>query len=233
MNKHVSLEPAFVLHRWPYRNTSWILDLLTPHYGRVRAVAKSARGLRSRYKGCLEWFAPLLVSWNGSESLRSLGNVELYGMPYMLSGNALLSAFYIHELLIKLLHPDDAHPYLFEAYKLVLRRLMHQEIELGLRYFEKCLLQEIGYGLPLERELSSGKVIQSHRFYKYIPERGFLLSDQEGGYTLFSGADLLAIGNNEFGHPDILKTAKRLMRLALHQVLGGRAIKSRDLLHTP
>src|ERR1700722_10385018 len=104
----VNLEPCFVLHSRPYRNTSLIVELLTKHYGRIAAIARSARGPKSRFKGCLQSFVPLLISWSGRGELMYVSAVELQAMPYQLNGKALMSGFYLNELLVRLLlHQDD------------------------------------------------------------------------------------------------------------------------------
>src|SRR5262245_46536737 len=119
----ITLQPAFILHARPYRDTSLLVDLLTLNHGRVHAVARSARGMRSRYKGLLQPFVPFLTSWTGKTDLVSLGCIESNGPPYFLEGRSLLSGFYLNELLIRLLHRYDPHPELYKTYQLALTRL--------------------------------------------------------------------------------------------------------------
>lgn len=152
MNQRVMLEPAFILHRRPYRNTSLILDLFTKYHGRLSVVARSARGLKSRYRGVLQLFTPLLVSFSGKTELKSLGQVELTDTTYALEGQALLCAFYLNELLQRLLLQEDPYPDLFEDYQLNLMILeKKQKIQANLRYFEKRLLDQLGYGNKADR----------------------------------------------------------------------------------
>ncbi|MGO3275086.1 DNA repair protein RecO, partial [Halomonas sp.] len=52
-------EPAFLLHRRPYRETSALVDLLTLNHGRVRAVAHGGQRPGSKSRQRLQPFTPL------------------------------------------------------------------------------------------------------------------------------------------------------------------------------
>ncbi len=226
----VLLEPAFVLHRRPFSNTSLIVELFTLNHGRVSALAKSARGLKSRYKGGLELFFPLVVSWTGQRELKLLGPVELSGIPYLLDGKALLCGFYLNELLMRLLHKEDPYPNLFRAYQDALNRLVENHShEMVLRIFEKHLLNELGYGLPLQHDMESKLPIEANHYYQYLPDRGFLRCEDNSEPLLFIGESLLALRDENFSHETSLNDVKRLMRLAINRLLGSKPLKSREL----
>ncbi|WP_423062839.1 DNA repair protein RecO [Candidiatus Paracoxiella cheracis] len=232
MSTQVLLEPAFVLHRRPYSDTSLIVELFSVNHGRISAVARSARGLKSRYKGKLELFSPLLVSWLGGRELKTLGNVELHGRPTLLDGDTLLCGFYLNELLMRLLHRDDPYPDLFDAYKKTLENLSNgAPVQILLRCFEKKLLHELGYGLPLNREIETGLPIEPSQYYHYIPDRGFLKSERDDSQiAIFSGHSLIALHNEQFDEEETLKEIKRLMRMAIGRHLGNKPLQSRELL---
>lgn len=227
MIDRVILEPAFILHKRPYRNTSLILELLTLNYGRISALARSARGLKSRFKGRLELFFPLLVSWSGRGDLKSLGNTELNGMPYLLEGKSLFCGFYLNELILRLLYPGDPDYLLFQYYQRALDQLSNGHIEACLRSFEKRLLEELGYGLPFFGENIH---LEENQFYRYIPEQGFLLCEKTQELDVFSGKSLLALREEVFSDAELLKEIKRLMQLALGRLLGKTPLKTRELL---
>src|SRR6185437_10727813 len=111
------LQPAFVLHTRPYRDTSLLLEIFTPDYGRVSTLARGARGLRSRFKGLLQPFVPLLLSWYGKTELMTLSAAESQGKVLDLTGEKLLCGLYLNELLMRLLHRYDAHPQLYIVYQ--------------------------------------------------------------------------------------------------------------------
>ena len=228
--EHVFLEMAFILHRRPYSNTSLILELLTLNYGRVSALARSARGLKSRYKGKLELFSPFLISWSGRSNLKFLGHAELNGMPYLLKGEALLCGFYLNELLMRLLHPNDPYIQLFYLYRSTLKQLVNGQLEQSLRCFEKRLLDELGYGLPLLYDVEMNLPLKSNQFYQYFPDLGFFSCKKNGENNVFSGKSLLALQEESFPDESSLKEIKRLMRLTLSPLLGKKPLKSRELL---
>src|SRR5690348_7406727 len=122
-NNEVVMQPAFILHTRAYRDSSLLLDLFTLDHGRVSAVARGARGPRSRYKGLLQPFVPLLVSWYWKSELLSLSAAEADGVILNLTGDTLLCGFYLNELLMRLLHRHDAHSQLFSSYQQALQCL--------------------------------------------------------------------------------------------------------------
>lgn len=227
----VQLDPAFVLHTRPYRNSSLLVDLLSTSHGLVSAVARSARGPKSRYRGILQPFAPLLVSWSGRSELKTLGQVEAQGAPFALTGEALFCGFYLNELLIRLLHREDPHPVLFKAYETVLTGLCDPARWLvPLRLFEKRLLSEVGYGLCLHEAADTRLPIQPEQYYLYLPDRGFILTDASTeGSMIFSGRTLLALHHEKLEDDDCLQKVKRLLRIALTYQLGDKPLKSRSL----
>ncbi len=230
--QRITLEPIFILHTRPYSNTSLIVELLTMNQGRVAALARSARGMKSRYKGMLQLFSPLLASWVGGRELKTLGTVERSGPVYQLEGQALVCSFYLNELLMRLLHRDDACPRIYELYKNTLDTfILSKDLRPALRYFEKNLLQALGYGLPLHRDAQSGDPIHPDANYQFLPERGFLqchsLTEDAATYT---GRSLLALFEEKLDNEEVLNSAKRLLRIALARHLGSKPIKSRELL---
>src|SRR3989338_5229515 len=113
----VELNPAFILHTRPFRNTSLLVYFFTQEHGRVSTVAKNARGPKSRFRGQLQLFSPMSVSFLGQHELKTLTQADIYGMPFQLNQTALFCGFYLNELLMRLLHPEDPYPKLFALYQ--------------------------------------------------------------------------------------------------------------------
>jgi DNA repair protein RecO (recombination protein O) len=227
----IVLQPAFVLHSKPYRDTSLLVDLLTLNHGRIHVLARNARGLKSRFKNLVQPFTPFLGSWSGKSDLMYLGQVELTGAPYQLVGNSLISGFYLNELLVRLLHRHDSHSGVYDAYQTALINLQKKEnTEQTLRLFELRLLAEIGYGLELTKEAHTQMEIVPEKSYRYNPEFGFsnLLDLQVGG-MIFSGKALLALHHSNLQDEEDLRQAKRLLRFVLSSLLGEKPLKSREL----
>lgn len=228
---NVELTKAFVLHTRPFRNTSLIVELFTKSHGRIAVVARSARGPKSRYQGQLQLFTPMLVSWFGQHELKTLTAAELNGMPLQLNQNPLFCGFYLNELLMRLLHKEDPHSRLFDLYHDTLCRLENNEaIPLVLRFFEKKLLDDLGYGLPLTWVAKSNAPIRDDQYYQFVPQQGFYLCEENAAnQAIFLGAELRAIAEDKLQEMNVLNAAKRLMRMALASVLGEKPLNSRLL----
>lgn len=243
------LEQAYVLHYRLYRDSSLIIELLTAGQGRIALVARGARRPKSRMHGLLQPFRPLLASWTLRGELGSLTAVEIRDSA-SIGGRALISGFYLNELLMRLLHRHDPHPGLFAIYEAALRRLASPEIaaeaeQSVLRQFELTLLRELGYGLVLDREIMGGTPILPDAMYYYYPERGPVHEDavamphavreEAAEYAAHArpmrlhGGSLLALARGELHDAVHLHEAKRLLRTALEARLGGKPLASRKL----
>ncbi len=226
----VLLQPAFILHRRPYLNTSLLLETFSREQGRLGLVARGASAPRSRLKGLLQPFTPLLLSWTGAGELATLTGAEEAGRPVPLPPNRVLAGLYVNELLVRLLPRQDAQPGLFAAYEAVLAELATADgEEPPLRRFEKKLLEELGYGLTLDREAASGAPIVAEERYRYVLDRGPLAASQSRTGVPISGRGLLALRDGILVDPTVLKEVKRLTRAALAEQLRGRTLKTREL----
>ena len=225
----VLLQPAFVLHRRPYRDTSLLLEAFSREHGRLGLVARGAASARSRLKSVLQPFVPLLLSWSGTGDLATLTVAEATERPIPLPPGHVLAGLYVNELLVRLLPRQDPLPRLFIAYRMLLAELAAADAEPPLRRFEKRLLEELGYGLSLDREAASGMPIVAEQRYCYVLDRGPLAADSGVPGVPISGRGLLALRDGMLADPAVLKEVKRLTRAALAEQLRGRALKTREL----
>lgn len=230
--QRVDQQPGFVLHTYPYRETSLIVEVFSRDHGRVGLVAKGARRPASQLRGVLMAFQPLLVDWSGGGEMKTLVRAEWMGGQPLLGGQALLCAYYANELLMRLLPREDAHPRLFGAYGVALKALAAGEPqEVILRRFELALLQELGYGLSLDAD-ADGLPVQAGSRYAYIIERGPVALDDHDleateALATVSGRTLLDMAAGDFRNPDTLAQSKALMRRLIHHQLGGQQLQSR------
>lgn len=230
MIERVELEAGFVLHARPWRETSELLEAFTPGHGCVNLVARGMRRGRAPLRAILQPFQPLFLSWSGrSAGLMTLRTAEASAPAFELTGTALMSGFYVNELLLRFLHRGDPHPRLFDIYAQALGRLASGELpDVILREFELELLAEAGYGLNLDHDAVSGAPLVPTHGYRYEIERGPLPLDRAGENVLaFTGAELLAIGHGDFSDAGTLYAARRLLRAVLDHYLGGRPLHSR------
>ncbi len=227
----VNLQPAYVLHQRPYRESSLLLEIFSRDCGRLGLVARAAKRARSPWRGVLQQFKQLLLSWSGRGELMALTGAELAEPGPSLTGRSLLSGFYMNELLMRLVQRNDPHPTLFEAYGAALSGLIVVDQEEGvLRIFEKCLLEAIGYGLILDAEPVTGQAVTPGQAYRYRLEHGPILQGEgvETGVAV-NGDTLVALAREELATPGVLREAKQLMRYVLQAYLGERPLRSRAL----
>lgn len=229
--RRIELEPAFLLHTRAYRDTSLILEGFTPQYGRVGLVARGARSGRSRWRGLLQPFVPLMLSWSGRGELGTLTGAEAHGRPRTLAGERLAAGFYLNELVMRLLRREDPHPALFAVYDWALSALVarDQRADEALRLFEKRLLEALGYGLILDHD-SQYEAIDPAAWYAVdpegLPERTIA---GRADALVVRGSSLVALAREGTLDEPAAWDAKRLMRAALAPHLGSRPLKSREL----
>jgi DNA repair protein RecO (recombination protein O) len=216
-------EPAYVLHTYPYLETSLIVEALSRHSGRVALIAKGAKRPRSSIRGKLLSFQPLELSWIGRNEPRTLRKAEWRGGQPVLQGLALLCGFYINELLLKLLPRDDPH----EA----LQRLGNAEdLPTVLRRFELSLLRELGYGLLLHHEAGTDNRVVAENSYAYVPDHGPVVRHSGANPVQFRGKTLLDLQREDFSDPVTLAESKQLLRSEIKHRLGQQQLHTRQLL---
>ncbi|MCG6937212.1 MAG: DNA repair protein RecO [Gammaproteobacteria bacterium] len=233
----VNTQIAYILHKRAYSESSSILEVFTRDYGRVSLMARGSRGTRSKIAGNLLLFTPLVLSWQGRGNLPYLKNVERAELKApVLKNKALLSAMYVNELLVYLLHKDDVHEAVFEHYHHCLYLLeKDNSVELTLRIFESRLLELLGFGLNIHSEADTGDEIIADAMYDYHLEYGPVRSRENSINSMprISGACLLALANEQYQilarSPQYLAELKQLMRFVISHHLGNKKLKSREL----
>jgi DNA repair protein RecO (recombination protein O) len=227
--RRVWLAPAYVLHQYPYRDTSRIVEVFTGEHGRLTLFARGANGPKSTLKGVLRPFQRLLVSWTGKSEAGQLVTAEVDGTVTTLAPRRLMSGFYLNELLLKLTERWDPHPEIFVSYAACMRALCADELEEpALRRFEKHLLNDLGYGLDL-LHTGEGLPIENDRYYRFAAQSAPqpCVAEAPGAVYGQSLADLQA---ESFADTRSLRDAKRVLRAAIDACLDGRALKSREVM---
>jgi len=230
----VADQSGFVLHSYPYSETSLLVEVFTRDHGRVPLIAKGAKRPRSAWRGVLLQFQPLSLSWSGSGDVKTLSAAEWQpGLP-MLEGRALACGFYLNELLLKLIAREDPHPGLFDSYRQALDGLAAMSDQATcLRRFEVRLLSELGYGLSLTHEAGSAQPLDPASRYHYVFERGPMPYSTGGDiarYPAVSGQTLLAMAGEDFDDLAVRNEAKALIRALLNRILDRQVLHSRQLL---
>ncbi|VXB99235.1 DNA repair protein RecO [Massilia sp. 9I] len=227
----VTGQPGFVLHSYPYKETSLIVDMFTRDYGRVGVVAKGAKRPLSKLRGVLQTFQPLSLSFSGKSELRTLIDAEWVGGMLPLEKTALLCGFYLNELLVKLLARDDKHPALFDHYVSTLNQLAHGEpVPIVLRKFERALLKETGVAADLGRSTTTRAPVEPGRDYVVDPEKGAREALASDVWPVVTGKTLLDMEGEDYSDPVTQGQSKQLMRFLLAHHLGGAPLNTRQIL---
>jgi DNA repair protein RecO (recombination protein O) len=232
----ILLAPAYLLHQTPWRDSSRVLEFFTRDHGRLSVFARGVRRPGSQVGSVLQPFQPLLVSFSLRGEAGSFIAAELDGPPATpLAADRTMSAFYLNELLLRLLGRHDSHPRLYADYAGALAALRGPCPQVrALRLFEKRLLESLGYGLELGREAGSGAALEPDAHYHYLPERGAVRAGTPTA-TTYSGAMLLALATEKLQEDTLqdetaLRAARRLLQGALNACLEGRALNSREVM---
>jgi DNA repair protein RecO (recombination protein O) len=233
---------GFILHRYPYKETSYILETFTRTHGRVAMVAKGAKR-NGTNKYALNAFQPITIDWFGRADLKTLKAADHNQIYPQLRGSALMAAFYVNELILKLAVKDDAHEVLFDAYDDLIAALSQltvagREIETHLRRFELTMLAELGYALTLEHEADSSQPIEASADYWYVVDQGPVpyvrgQTIRANEPVLLSGKTLCALAAAQLDNTtsaEVLVQAKQLMRRVIGHHLGDKSLFTRQLI---
>jgi DNA repair protein RecO (recombination protein O) len=240
--KRVSDEPAFVLHRYDWSESSLILEVFTRNHGRIALVAKGAKRPTSSFRPILMPLQPLHVSYGGDAEIRTLKSAEWQGGHVMPTGDALLSGYYLNELLLTLLARDDPHPQLFDIYARVVQIIAseHGEVlQAALRTWELLLLREIGLLPQLDLQTMTLGILEDEARYTLVPEGGLrqAQAEERGALTGLQWKRVQAALQDDAPFTTTLRACAEMMaelkpqlRQLLHYHCGVRTLRSRQMM---
>lgn len=230
MPKRVAGEPGFILHSRPWSESSLLLDALTPRYGRVFLVAKGAKRPSSNLRGLLSAFSPVKLTWTGRAEAKILVKAEWMGTFLPLDGEALLSGFYMNELVLRMTEREDPTPGLFTAYAEGLSGLAlgadAGERQAALRRFECALLRLSGWPLALEHADGAAAFYVRDGLLEGIPEG----AAAPEGAALYPREAALAAVEEDFSTPAKRRAARDILREVIQHRLGARTLRTRRVL---
>ncbi len=234
MNEAVQQEPAYVIHRRPWRESSLLVDLFSLNHGRMSVIARGASSTKSPLKAQLQPFQPLLVDWRGRSDLKTLVQLEVRSATALSQTRALYSGLYINELLQRMLPVADPHPMLFASYIDSLQALAaltsSADVEPVLRTFERAFVSSLGYDFAWDHATDIGQAVQAGINYGYDPAQGIVCVDNsEARLRQLPGDALLALAAGDLTSDLPRKTAKRVMRVLIDYLLQGKPLHSRTL----
>lgn len=207
------------------------MDIISRDHGKLTLVARGSRAAKSRLRGVLRPFQALRLSWFIRSDLGTLTGAEIDAAPLIPTGDALLSAYYVNELVLNFLHRHDAQSEIFDIYARTIAALAEsEEIAANLRVFEMELLRLLGYAVNLEFDTAANRPLDAAECYEYRVEQGPVRVDRQSGPMVFDGDILRAIGAAQFDDPQVLLAAGRLLREVIRHHLDGKELKSRKVL---
>jgi DNA repair protein RecO (recombination protein O) len=240
--RRIADEPAYVLHRYDWSESSLILEVFTRHHGRVALVAKGAKRPTSAFRPVLLPLQPLHVAFGGEAEIRTLKSAEWQGGYTMPMGDALMSGYYVNELLLNLLARDDAHPRLFDHYAQTVHLVASEHgalLQAALRSFELLLLREVGLLPQLEAQTLTYAALDPLQMYVLVPEAGLRQSGVQDKHAL-SGAQWMALQTAlDAAAPfselltlcaDGMTGLKPQLRQMLHYHCGVSSLRTRQLM---
>ncbi len=224
----VELEPSYVLHSRPYRETSMIIYALTEQHGVIHLVS---RGARKKGNNNLQPFTKMYLSWSGRGELVSLTKIEHERSNYTRNFRAQVQCFYLHELILKLIPKLSPEPELFTLYEPTLDLMINNPSdEYVLRNFEMQLLAIIGHPLQLKYDYMNDEEIQPELFYRYDPDLGpTQINKQHAQWNVIKGTLLNHLDNNVLVDCS-LSEAKIFLRGLVKHYLQGKPLVTRQLL---
>ncbi len=224
MDQRVTDQPAFLLHRRAYRESSLVLELISRDYGRLGIVARGAR--KSKTVAHYQVARFLHLGWSGRGELKTLNAID--SQAIRVPSEKLIAVYYLNELLLYLLPLRDPHPRLFDAYRDALIQLAQSPMEPLLRAFEYGLLQELGLLPDLNHDTHQGAPVMPEGYYHVDPGNGVIAVAQQDAYS-YPGSSLIALASQRPLDTAQLAHAKRLMRSIIDFNLHGRTLQSRKL----
>ena len=240
--KRISEEPAYVLHRYDWSESSLILDVFTRHHGRIALVAKGAKRPSSSFRPILLPMQPLHLAFGGDAEIRTLKGAEWMGGHVMPTGDALLSGYYLNELLLRLLARDDPHERLFDVYASVVQVLASEHgeaLQSVLRAFELLLLRDIGLLPALDAQTMTLLPLEPTQRYTLVPEGGLRqahgddrssLSGQQWNRLQQAVDDAAPFTTTLRACSEVMAELKPQLRTLLHYHCGVTNLRTRQMM---
>lgn len=227
-------EPAFVLHARPWRETSLLVEVLSADHGRIGLVARGVLGPRKHLlRAALQPLQSIRFDAVQKGELAQLTAAEAVDAAPLLQGDGAMGAFYVNELCLRLAPRHVPQPELHAAYAQVRERLRAGEpLAWTLRRFERDLLEALGVGLAFGLE-ADGVAVDPAARYRLDPEEGprRLYSERAGERRdTATGRALLALADDVLPDADDLASLRLPLRGVLLHHLGGRGLKSWEML---
>jgi DNA repair protein RecO (recombination protein O) len=173
-----------VLSRFDLGEADRVLTLITPQYGKLKAIAKGVRRPTSRLGGSLEPFAELRVALAHGRTFDVVTQVSV-GHAWLKLRDSLESAataWYLAELADRSLEErHEAEPLyalLHRAYELLDAGMNPGRVA---RWYEMHLADELGIRPEVDRCVECDRVLESTETFRWVPPLGGVLCERHPG----------------------------------------------------
>lgn len=139
---------AVVLKHKDWGEADRLIFLFTLEHGKIRAIAKGVRKLKSRKAGHLEPFTQVNLMLAKGRDIPIITQVETIEPYFKIRKDMLMTTFasYVIELLDRFTYEEGENQALFRLLTKTLDRINHSEkINLAIRYYEIRLLDIVGF----------------------------------------------------------------------------------------
>ena len=224
MQTRITDQPAYLLHRRDWQNSSLILDLMTLDFGRLSLLAKGGKNSKSR--GLYQPFNKLMVSWTGRQELKTLTSIDGSAIP--VDERLYLPLLYVNELIEAFLPKFESNPEIFALYGELLTHINNGNTEMMLREFERSAMSILGYLPDLSMEGDHGEPIAPEKHYLFQATRGFTtcLPNQTNA---IKGDKIVAWNDKNYQDKSVSQMIKTIMRCIIDFNLQGKKLKSREI----
>ena len=224
MQTRITDQPAYLLHRRDWQNSSLILDLMTLDFGRLSLLAKGGKTSKSR--GLYQPFSKLMVSWTGRHELKTLTSID--GSAFPVNERLYLPLLYVNELIETFLPKFESSPEIFALYGELLTNINTTNTEAMLREFERSSMNILGYLPDLSRDGNNDEPIESEDYYQFQATRGFITCLPSQANAI-KGDKIIAWNDKNYQDQSVSQMAKTIMRCIIDFNLQGKRLKSRDI----
>jgi DNA repair protein RecO (recombination protein O) len=187
---------AYVLHTRPWRETSLLVDALTPDFGRIALIAKGAKRPHSPLRGLLEPFTPVAIQFSGKLGIKNLTQAHWVQAINPLHPAHTIQGWYLSELCLRTLGEDDPQAAVFAAYDAALRALIAlpegDDSQALLRQFEVQLLMALGLWPDASGD-AQGQPLQAQALYTLDEATGWQRASRETAPWVITGEQIIAL----------------------------------------
>ncbi|WP_143869830.1 DNA repair protein RecO [Catenovulum sediminis] len=220
------MQQAVLLHSRPYRENSFICDLLTEEDGRISIFYRKSKNAEPLTLFNVYWISLA----GGQNELYFIRQLELKERFDNLTAEVLYSALYINEITCKLLAKVATTQAIFPAYIECLSTLSctPSSLQTALRNYELEVLSELGVIPDFAADVESQQSLRDDQLYYFDHTAGWFRQAKLGAPAVL-GKHIKQIALRDFSDPQCLRSTKVLMRWWIEQLVGKNRIKSRDL----